>query len=165
MTVRFQSKPDNTLHVTRPAQAKTRPKRLFQAGFLGEPGGIRTHDLLIRSQTLYPAELRAHMRSVFRSSFMIIAGDVAKCNTKTATFSGFRAFRSALQHVFLLPSASGLFASGVRIPAVFHAERRSTIRSMLFSRNHTLLHGLPNASPAWRRGARWEGRFISVCYC
>ncbi len=26
-----------------------------------EPGGIRTHDLLIRSQTLYPAELRAHM--------------------------------------------------------------------------------------------------------
>ena len=26
----------------------------------GEPGGIRTHDLLIRSQTLYPAELRAH---------------------------------------------------------------------------------------------------------
>ena len=27
--------------------------------FFGEPGGIRTHDLLIRSQTLYPAELRA----------------------------------------------------------------------------------------------------------
>ena len=27
-----------------------------------EPGGIRTHDLLIRSQTLYPAELRAHVR-------------------------------------------------------------------------------------------------------
>ncbi len=29
-------------------------------GIHGEPGGIRTHDLLIRSQTLYPAELRAH---------------------------------------------------------------------------------------------------------
>ena len=29
-----------------------------------EPGGIRTHDLLIRSQTLYPAELRAHRLSV-----------------------------------------------------------------------------------------------------
>ena len=27
----------------------------------GEPGGIRTHDLLIRSQTLYPAELGAHL--------------------------------------------------------------------------------------------------------
>ncbi len=27
---------------------------------MSEPGGIRTHDLLIRSQTLYPAELRAH---------------------------------------------------------------------------------------------------------
>jgi len=30
-------------------KTKTRLKRLFQAGFLGEPGGIRTHDLLIRS--------------------------------------------------------------------------------------------------------------------
>ncbi len=27
----------------------------------GAPGEIRTHDLLIRSQTLYPAELRAHI--------------------------------------------------------------------------------------------------------
>jgi hypothetical protein len=26
----------------------------------GAPGVIRTHDLLVRSQTLYPAELRAH---------------------------------------------------------------------------------------------------------
>ena len=32
--------------------------RQFAAGV---PGGIRTRDLLIRSQTLYPAELRAHM--------------------------------------------------------------------------------------------------------
>ena len=34
---------------------------LYLAAFLGEPGGIRTHDLLIRSQTLYPAELGAHL--------------------------------------------------------------------------------------------------------
>ena len=27
----------------------------------GTPGGIRTPDLLVRSQTLYPAELRAHI--------------------------------------------------------------------------------------------------------
>jgi hypothetical protein len=26
----------------------------------GAPGVIRTHGLLVRSQTLYPAELRAH---------------------------------------------------------------------------------------------------------
>ena len=26
----------------------------------GAPGGIRTHDLLLRRQTLYPAELRVH---------------------------------------------------------------------------------------------------------
>ena len=37
---------------------------LFSVSLFGEPGGIRTHDLLIRSQTLYPAELRAHMLSV-----------------------------------------------------------------------------------------------------
>jgi hypothetical protein len=29
-------------------------------GRAGAPGGIRTPDLLVRSQTLYPAELRAH---------------------------------------------------------------------------------------------------------
>ena len=36
--------------------------RLFGGLFAyGVPGGIRTLDLLIRSQTLYPAELRAHI--------------------------------------------------------------------------------------------------------
>src|SRR5277367_4245448 len=30
----------------------------------GAPGGIRTPDLLVRSQTLYPAELRAHSFSI-----------------------------------------------------------------------------------------------------
>jgi hypothetical protein len=29
-------------------------------GFSGTPGPIRTADLLLRRQTLYPAELRAH---------------------------------------------------------------------------------------------------------
>ena len=76
----------------------------------GEPGGIRTHDLLIRSQTLYPAELRAHMRSVFRSSFMIIAGDGAKCNTITATFSGFQAsLPSSRQSRFIIISSIAVF--------------------------------------------------------
>ena len=49
------------------AQANTNKKAeiaLFgaiSAFFLGVPGRIRTPDLLIRSQTLYPAELRAHV--------------------------------------------------------------------------------------------------------
>ena len=30
--------------------------------FYGAPEGIRTPDLLVRSQTLYPAELQAHLR-------------------------------------------------------------------------------------------------------
>ena len=42
-------------------QQKEKPsKHCASTVFTGEPGGIRTHDLLIRSQTLYPAELRAH---------------------------------------------------------------------------------------------------------
>ena len=30
-------------------------------GFYGAPGAIRTPDLLVRSQLLYPTELRAHI--------------------------------------------------------------------------------------------------------
>ena len=33
----------------------------LQRCFFGALGGIRTHGLLIRSQTLYPAGLRAHI--------------------------------------------------------------------------------------------------------
>ena len=33
---------------------------LKELEFSGAPGVIRTHGLLVRSQTLYPAELRAH---------------------------------------------------------------------------------------------------------
>lgn len=40
------------------------PKPLQIKGFgTGTPEGIRTPDLLVRSQTLYPAELPAHMQS------------------------------------------------------------------------------------------------------
>ena len=43
------------------AKQKENPVTLTLQGFsCGAPWGIRTHDLLIRSQTLYPAELRAH---------------------------------------------------------------------------------------------------------
>ncbi len=47
----------------------------------GEPGGIRTHDLLIRSQTLYPAELRAHTLLLFthKISLLSIAELWKKC--------------------------------------------------------------------------------------
>ena len=39
--------------------------------FNGGPGGIRTPDLLVRSQTLYPAELRSHVIAVFNSKAII----------------------------------------------------------------------------------------------
>ena len=42
------------------------PRRL--SDFLGAPGEIRTPDLLIRSQALYPAELRAHRQASMSSA-------------------------------------------------------------------------------------------------
>ena len=39
----------------------------------GAPGGTRTPDLLVRSQTLYPAELLAH--GLFSNSLIIIVGN------------------------------------------------------------------------------------------
>ena len=42
------------------SRTNAKKEAAFRLLLLGEPGGIRTHDLLIRSQTLYPAELRAH---------------------------------------------------------------------------------------------------------
>ena len=47
----FESPPKNT------KQKST----LLGASLFGAPEGIRTPDLLVRSQTLYPAELQAHI--------------------------------------------------------------------------------------------------------
>ena len=47
---------------------KGRPDMICVRSFskrIGAPEGIRTPDLLIRSQTLYPAELRAHFSSAW----------------------------------------------------------------------------------------------------
>ena len=45
-------------------------------GFLGALEGTRTPDLLVRSQSLYPAELQAH----FSNSFIIISSKVQYVN-------------------------------------------------------------------------------------
>ena len=55
-------------------------------GFLGALEGTRTPDLLVRSQSLYPAELQAH----FSNSFIIISSKVQYVNPffkKTSNFS------------------------------------------------------------------------------
>ena len=44
------------------AHIKKPPQNLRRHDYNGDPGGIRTPDLLIRSQVLYPAELRSHVR-------------------------------------------------------------------------------------------------------
>jgi hypothetical protein len=45
------------------------------ATVLGAPGGARTHNLLIRSQALYPIELRAHDRDILRRAGGVVKTD------------------------------------------------------------------------------------------
>ena len=46
----------------RSLESLRKQKKTSQMGgsFIGAPGGTRTHNLLIRSQMLYPIKLRAH---------------------------------------------------------------------------------------------------------
>ena len=46
-------------------QQRKKPVTLFMSQAFGAPEGTRTPDLLIRSQTLYPAELPAHILLAF----------------------------------------------------------------------------------------------------
>ena len=43
----------------------------------GAPGGTRTPDLLVRSQTLYPTELRAHSNEMHCEQFTVIASTIS----------------------------------------------------------------------------------------
>ena len=62
----------------------------------GTPGGIRTHDLLLRRQTLYPAELRVHTYCVTFNIYPLME------NFKyTATFFSFHHCQEAFQGVYL----------------------------------------------------------------
>ena len=58
---------------------KSKKEGIFRFHLCGAPWGIRTHDLLIRSQTLYPAELRAHSNRCFRNDFYMIPQFFQKC--------------------------------------------------------------------------------------
>ena len=46
-------------------------------GKSGAPGGTRTPDLLVRSQTLYPTELRAHSDEMHCEQFTVIASRIS----------------------------------------------------------------------------------------
>ena len=45
----------------------------------GAPGEIRTPDPLVRSQVLYPAELRAHASIILEKSFLNRLGSLPRC--------------------------------------------------------------------------------------
>ena len=45
----------------------------------GTPGGIRTHDLTVRSRSLYPTELRAH---ISLNNYCIIPQTMGACQEK-----------------------------------------------------------------------------------
>jgi hypothetical protein len=48
----------------------------------GAPGGIRTPDLLVRSQTLYPAELRAHSFVIVTQPIIFSANRASPSRTR-----------------------------------------------------------------------------------
>lgn len=61
------------------ANIKKAPEKF--EGFLNTPGGIRIPDLLVRSQTLYPAELQALTFSpekVSKKTFDTLCGSLVK---------------------------------------------------------------------------------------
>lgn len=53
----------------------------FKDFICGTPEGIRTPDLLVRSQTLYPTELPAHIRHN-----LLCLDNITHCNKKCNTF-------------------------------------------------------------------------------
>ena len=57
---------------------------------LGAPEETRTPDLLIRSQTLYPAELPALVHRVCRGTFIIIPPEYPNVKHFFKIFCGFR---------------------------------------------------------------------------
>ena len=61
-------KPNGTPKMQHNRKNKKPLKSFDFNGFLSAPRGIRTHDLLIRSQTLYPAELGALARTRYMLS-------------------------------------------------------------------------------------------------
>jgi hypothetical protein len=54
-------------------------------GLNGASGGIRTHDLLIRSQSLYPTELRAHTLG-FNQTLNRISGFCWRRNSRQSSY-------------------------------------------------------------------------------
>ena len=47
-------------------------KKKFNSDF-GAPGEIRTPDLVVRSHTLYPAELRAHSNNIIENKLLSVS--------------------------------------------------------------------------------------------
>ena len=82
-------------------QQRKKPVTFFMSQAFGAPEGTRTPDLLIRSQTLYPAELRAHING-------------AENRTRTGTIVTYRRILSPVRlpippprHIILLEAATG----------------------------------------------------------
>ena len=63
-------------------------------GFFNVREKIRTPDLLVRSQTLYPAELRAHIHFIVSEDFCTSATklSIAQCIPSVNNFSNFLLF-------------------------------------------------------------------------
>ena len=61
-------------------------------GNIGAPGEIRTPDLLVRSQALYPTELRAHLTKIIAGGLKPVGGEgeIARGLTPAGPFAPLR---------------------------------------------------------------------------
>src|SRR5690348_6817476 len=75
---------------------------MFLLGFSGAPGVIRTPDLLVRSQTLYPTELRARLLCASRSSYRT----AARCGTRFSVLHVRRRIRCRATNAALCRSSA-----------------------------------------------------------
>ena len=92
--------------------------------FFGTPKGTRTPDLLIRSQSLYPTELSAHVRS---TRLAIIAQLFRKCKHY------FRFFCTFFKNVVLLQNTTFSISSSSNMNKSRHPKRGGG-KLILFSR-------------------------------
>ena len=90
---------------------KTRKNSVFLRVFCGALEGTRTPDLLVRSQSLYPAELQAHL---FFNSLIIIGAFPANV----------KGFVKKNQKIF--PACGNLFLDKKKNSLLYYAKRRGS---------------------------------------
>ncbi len=145
----------------------TDPLTVFETAKIGAPGEIRTPDLLVRSQALYPTELRARIKQTsppalwrrgrdYRPRALSPLRRPHPCRPKPTTGhrpyggeGGIRTLDGLLTHTPL---------AGARLRPLGHLSRRATARikepRMIPARDH------PGKAVGTIWGSRWRGKAL-----